>query len=199
MTRTTYKSLKVFCSYSHADKEYLKELSVSFAGMRQQGLIEREWTDHEIIPSQEWDTVISKNLNISDIIIFLVTPDFMNSEYINAREITRALERHERGEARVIPVIVRPTDWQWAPFSKLHALPTGAKPVVSWAGGRDEAWLDVVRGVRRAIQDLMGNRDARGQEAQEPDEGPEHAGLDKYREAVQTVWSNRELSEQDLA
>lgn len=53
------------------------------------------------------------------------------------------MERHERGEARVIPVILRSVVWQGAPFGKLQALPPGAKPVKKWRD-TDEAFSRVV-------------------------------------------------------
>jgi hypothetical protein len=69
------------------------------------------------------------------------------------------MERHEAGEARVIPVIVRPCDWQSAPFGKLQALPEGAKPITLWAS-RDQAFLSVARGLRRVIESLRSADDA---------------------------------------
>ena len=68
----------------------------------------------------------------------------------------RALEKHEAGEVRVIPVIIRPVDWSGAPFSKLQALPKDAKPVTSWSN-RDEAWTDVARGIRKAVEEITAN------------------------------------------
>ncbi|MGB2607824.1 MAG: hypothetical protein WBC80_02545 [Isosphaeraceae bacterium] len=67
--------------------------------------------------------------------------------------MTRALERHDQGEARVIPVILRPVDWKGAPFGKIQSLPTDGKPVTSW-NDRDEAFADVARGIRRAVSEL---------------------------------------------
>lgn len=62
----------------------------------------------------------------------------------------RALERHDNQEAVVIPVILRPCDWNGSAFSKLQALPKNAKPVTSWAN-RDEAFTDIATGIRRAV------------------------------------------------
>ena len=125
---TAPKSVKVFCSYSHKDEGFLDELKTWLVGLRRQGLIE-EWHDREILAGQEWEKAIDENLHTSEIVLLLVTPTFMNSDYAYEKEMSRALERHERGEARVIPIIVRPTDWEWSPFSKLQALPKDAKPI----------------------------------------------------------------------
>src|SRR5271157_4568874 len=68
--------------------------------------------------------------------------------------MTRALERHDQGEARVIPVLLRKVDgWQGAPFGKIQSLPTDGKPVTSW-NDRDEAFADVARGIRQAVSQL---------------------------------------------
>ena len=93
--------------------------------------------------------IVCANLCWSD----LVSAAFLASDYCYDIEMKRALEKHEKGEARVIPIIIRPIDWSGAPFSKLQALPKDAKPVSSWAN-RDEAWTDVAKGVRKAIGEL---------------------------------------------
>ena len=77
----------------------------------------------------------------------------MKSDYCQEKELARAIERHEAGEAVVIPIILSACDWQGAYFGKLQALPKDAKPIKNW-NDRDEAWLDVVRGLRRAIEKL---------------------------------------------
>jgi hypothetical protein len=63
------------------------------------------------------------------------------------------MERHESGEARVIPIILKPVDWREAQFSKLQALPKNAKPITTWEN-RDEAFLNVAQSIRRVVQEL---------------------------------------------
>lgn len=77
----------------------------------------------------------------------------MASDYIWGKELAVAMERHEAGEARVVPVVLRPVDWTGAPFSELQALPKDARPVVSWPS-RDEAFVDVTRGIRRLVGEI---------------------------------------------
>jgi hypothetical protein len=152
VTGTSRRPVRLFFSYSHKDERHLNTLKTHLSGLRRRGLIE-EWHDRQIAPGQEWDKAIDENLQTSEIVLLLVTPDFMRSEYVNEKEIKRAIEKHERGEARVIPIIVRPVDWEWAPFGKLQALPRDAKPITTWSN-RDNAWLDVSRGIHRAIEAL---------------------------------------------
>ena len=81
----------------------------------------------------EWEQEINQHLNNAQIILLLVSPDFMDSDYCYGVEMKRAIERHERKEARVIPIILRPVYWQGI-LGKLQALPTDGKPVIhrSW-------------------------------------------------------------------
>jgi hypothetical protein len=99
---------------------------------------------------EEWKGAIDRNLEEAQIVLLLISPDFLASAYCYDIETKRAVERHDRGEARVIPVILRPCDWHEAPFGKLQALPRDGKAVTSWRN-RDEAWKDVAQGIRRAV------------------------------------------------
>jgi hypothetical protein len=128
MTPDVQKPLRIFCSYSHKDEEYLNVLRAWLRGLERQGQIEW-WHDREIVPGWEWEEEIDMNLRTADIILLLVTPDFMASDYVFEKEIDRAIERHERGEALVIPIIVRPALWKGTSLDRLQALPKDAKPI----------------------------------------------------------------------
>ena len=122
------------------------------------------WHDREITAGTEWEREIDTHLNSAQIILLLVSPDFMDSDYSYSIEMKRAMARHERGEARVIPVILRAVYWQGAPFGKLQALPTDAKPVMSrYWHNLDEAFFDVAEGIHEAIKKLMPSLEARGE------------------------------------
>ncbi len=157
LTAKHKKALEVFYSYAHEDERLQKRLEMQLSLFRQQGLIQ-EWHDRKIFAGKDWKREIDTNLSTADIILLLVSPDFMASDYCYGIEVKQALERHEVGAARVIPVILRPVDWEGAPFSKLQALPTGGKPVTSrsWHS-LDEAFLDIAKGVRKAIKELTNN------------------------------------------
>jgi tetratricopeptide (TPR) repeat protein len=144
--------MEVFFSYSHADEKLRKELEKHLGLLKQQRDI-TTWYDRDIGVGAEWEQEISEHLNTARIILLLISPDFMSSDYCYSKEMKRAVERHESGEACVIPIILRPCDWQKAPFGKLQALPKDAKPVTSWSS-QDAAFLDVVKGIREAIERL---------------------------------------------
>lgn len=139
----------IFFSYSHADEQMRDELEKHLTMLKRQGLVDT-WHDRRLRAGDEVDKGISENLEKADLILLLVSSDFLASEYCYSNEMLRAVERHNRGEARVIPVILRPCDWHSAPFGKLLAAPTDGKPVTKWAN-RDEGWLDVVKAVRNAL------------------------------------------------
>ena len=119
-----------------------------------QGLI-TIWSDTNINAGTEWEEEINKHLNTADVILLLVSSDFMASEYCYSKEMKRAMERHERREARVIPILLRPTYWKGAPFDKLQALPTNAKPVTdhSWHT-EDSALYDVAEQISTVVKEL---------------------------------------------
>jgi hypothetical protein len=151
-THAESRPVKVFSSYSHKDEALRGRLGAHLAALVRQGLIE-DWHDRRIDAGTEWERRIHARLESSRIILLLISSDFFASRYCYDLEMTRALRRHEAGEARVIPVILRPSDWQSSPFGKLQALPGNGKPVTSWRN-RDAAFEDVTRGIRGVAEEL---------------------------------------------
>lgn len=144
------KPIDVFFSYSHQDEPLRDELATHIKLLERSGII-RSWHDRRIGAGQDWKRAIDVNLERAEIILLLVSADFLASDYCFDVEMKRALEKREAGEALVIPVILRECDWSNAPFSNLQALPKGAKPVKTWSN-RDEAWKDVALGIRAAVE-----------------------------------------------
>jgi hypothetical protein len=135
--------VKIFFCYAHEDELLLNKLKSQLTPLQRQGLID-VWHDREISAGDEWEREIDEHLNAAQIILLLVSPDFMASDYCSSIEMKRAMERHERGEARVIPVILHPIYWRRSLFGKLQALPTDSKPVMDrYWHNLDEAFFDV--------------------------------------------------------
>lgn len=141
--------MKVFISYSHEDESYMRQLNKHLTMLKRKGSI-TSWSDRKIIPGKEWCGEIDENIESSSIILLLVSSDFINSNYCYEKEMARALEKHELNESIVVPIIIRHCDWQEAPFSKIQGVPTDAKPLSTWSD-QDEAWLDVVKGLKQTI------------------------------------------------
>ncbi|QHI68048.1 toll/interleukin-1 receptor domain-containing protein [Tichowtungia aerotolerans] len=143
---------EVFFSYTHRDETMRDELEVHLTMLKRQGLIEA-WHDRRIGAGNEFDRTISAHLESADIILLLVSPHFLASEYCYEREMARAMERHEAGETRVVPVILEPCDWHPAPFGKLLAVPIDGKPVSKFVNQND-GLLEVAQAVRSAIEEM---------------------------------------------
>lgn len=147
--------VEVFYSYSHRDEELREELERHLSILKHQGVI-TAWHDRKIGAGTEWAGQIDTHLNTAHVILLLISSDFLASKYCYDVEMRRAMERHEAGEARVIPIILRPVSWKGAPFAKLQALPKDAQPVTSWSN-RDEAFVSVAEGIRGAVEELLKN------------------------------------------
>lgn len=146
------EALTVFISYCHADKELKEELLKHLEPLKRLNLI-KTWSDRELIAGDEWGREISDKLESANIVILLISIDFINSEYCYDIELERALELHSKGSAVVAPVILRTCMWQHAPFAKLQVLPRDAKAVFTWPD-RDEALTDVANGIRKIAERL---------------------------------------------
>ncbi|MDB9529068.1 TIR domain-containing protein [Oscillatoria sp. CS-180] len=149
-------SVEVFFSYSHKDEDLRDELEKHLKLLQRQGKIDA-WYDRDIEAGAERLPEIQQHLNQADIILLLVSADFLASDYCYDVEVKRAMERHEAREARVIPVILRPVDWQDAPFGQLKPLPTDGQPIAKWAN-QDEALLNVAQGIKHTLQEVAAAR-----------------------------------------
>jgi hypothetical protein len=143
---------RLFFSYSHKDEDLRNELAVQLALLRRQGILS-DWHDRQILPGHDWKEVLDANLESADIILLLIIADFLASDYCYEKEMRRAMQRNGVG-AIVIPVILRYCDWSSAPFAKLQELPKNGRPIMALRD-RDEAWTDVVRGIRAVLNDRI--------------------------------------------
>ena len=137
----------IFFSYSHADEDLRNELAKHLSILQREGVI-TTWHDRRIDPGENLPGQIDDELNRADVVLLLVSADFLASDYCYDVEMKRAMERHEQDTVRVVPVILRPCDWQSAPFGSLMAVPTDGKPVTKHAT-LDDGFLEVTRAIRR--------------------------------------------------
>lgn len=149
-------SLKVFVSYSHKDENLRAELDTHLAPLVREGLLSI-WHDRKICPGESWEDAISESVESADILVALVSPDFIASDYCYGVELQTAIRKHHKREAVLIPVVIRPVDWTHSPISGIQALPKNATPITSW-DNRDEAWLSVVEGIRSTSVELVARR-----------------------------------------
>jgi TIR domain len=144
----TETPLSIFYCYAHQDEVLRAELEKHLSPLYRSGQI-INWYDGEIVPGTPWNEEITKRLNAAQIILLLISPDFVASDDCS-KEMTRAIERHQMGEAHVVPIILRRVHWDGMPFADLQVLPSGGKPISSWPT-RDDAFYDVVQGIRSVV------------------------------------------------
>ena len=153
MADSPKQEIRLFYCYAHEDKLLRDELEKHLSWLRRRYKL-TNWYDREILPGEEWEQAIDMHLNTANLILLLISSDFMDSDYCYGKEMRRALERHRAGTCRVIPILLRPTYWEDAPFSSLQLLPTDARPITRWPD-RDEAFQNVVSEISRTIKDLL--------------------------------------------
>jgi hypothetical protein len=148
--------ISIFYAYAQKDEALQKELGKHLSLLKRQGVV-ADWHFRIISGGKEWQGEIDSHINKSKIILLLVSPDFLSSDYCYDIEMKKAMELHDSKAARVIPIILRPCDWQSAPFGKLQAFPKDGKPITTWPNC-DEAFLNVAQGIRQVCRELQGEK-----------------------------------------
>ncbi len=151
-----FTPLEVFCCYAREDQEMLVHLKKHLVPLERQGQI-TIWSDTNLNAGVEWEKELHQHLESADIILLLISPDFMASDYCYSTEMGRALARHNEGNAVVIPMLLRSTFWQNAPFAKLQMVPMNAKPLTSWPD-RDDAFHNITMQINQAVSELQTRR-----------------------------------------
>ena len=142
--------VRIFFSYSQKDEKLRDALAEHLSLLVRQGLMET-WHDRCIEPGSQWAGEIDRHLREAQIILLLVSSSFLASNYIYDIELGVAIERHQAGDALVIPIILRRCDWKSAPFGKIQGLPKNGKPVTSWKR-RDDAFTNIAEGIRAVVE-----------------------------------------------
>lgn len=145
--------VKIFTSYAHEDEGLKDEMDKYLKVLKRSGKIDA-WNDRELIAGQEWNEGIMNELANANIILLLVSVDFLASDFIWDKELAEAMKRHEAGDAFVVPVILRNCKWTSMPFAKLQALPRNAKPISEYAD-RDAAFTEVATGIERLVDHIL--------------------------------------------
>src|SRR5688572_15795224 len=146
---------KVFISYAHEDAKVLERLHKHLAVLRRDGKIS-EWFDREILVGGVLDREITKNLDNSDIFLPIVSPDFLASNYCYEKEMTRAIERHEAGDMRIVPIIAEPCEWLQTPLKKFKAAPKDGTAISDWTNP-NTAYLNIAGELRRLVENIENN------------------------------------------
>ena len=152
---STEASITIFISYTREDETLCKELEKHLQAMQRQQLI-RIWHERSISAGTDWAQQISEHLNSAQIILLLISSDFLASDYRYGFETQLAMERHNNKKALVIPILLRPVDLRGTPIARLQALPSNGEPVTSpYWHDFDEALEDVARGIGSLAEMLL--------------------------------------------
>jgi hypothetical protein len=190
MTAPTPPAIEVFFSYAHEDESLRDKLAKHLKLLERQGVIQG-WHDRQILPGTEWQGQLDRHLETAQIILLLISADFLASDYCYDIEMKRALERHEAGDARVIPIILRPVDnWDQSPFGKLQALPKGGKPITRWPN-EDEAFANVAQGIRAVVATFTSAREPIAPAASQPKTPVASDGMKQYNSGNSTGYQTR--------
>src|SRR5437763_7317570 len=146
MHKDTASAVTIFYAYAHEDERYRGQLEKHLSLLRQQGIIS-EWHDRKVMPGMDWARATDDHLQNASIILLLISPDFLASDYCYSVEMQRALERHKTGNTITIPILLRAVDWKDAPFAHLQCLPRNGRPIRTWRD-RDVAFSEIAREIR---------------------------------------------------
>ena len=144
--------IKVFYSYARADAEWLERLSSHLKVFEQQGYITK-WDHSTIQPGTDWSRVIDSQRSTSDLILLLLSDHYLASEYCSLVEMPQAIELHERGTARIIPILLSPVSWKQTPLGKLHVLPGNGIPLTEWSN-REEALTSLAQEIGQIVREI---------------------------------------------
>ena len=147
-----YNHIEVFYAYAPEDETWVQELEKHLTSLKRQGIIST-WHPRLIIAGSDWQHVIDVHLHKASLILLLISPDFLASDYCYGSEMRRALQREREKGVCVIPILLRPVEWQHAPFAHLRPLPPNALFLTEWPD-RDRAFAEITAGIRRTIEDL---------------------------------------------
>jgi serine/threonine protein kinase len=156
MVDQSLRPIKIFYCYAPEDRALQEKLAGHLSPLRRLRDI-TTWVDRDIQAGAEWQREQEAHLETADLLLLLISADFMASDYCYTVGMKRALERHQAGTAHVIPILLRPVEWQKTPLGGLSALPTGNKPVTQWTD-RDAAWLDIVQGIHEVVRTFLPKR-----------------------------------------
>lgn len=142
---------KVFVSYSHRDESFWPDLQDQLKILRNKKYLDW-WVDRDIVPGSEWEKEILENLAAADVILLLVSTHFLASDFCWGVELAAAMDRHDAGKARVVPIFLRVCDIEETPIAKVQGVPSRDKPVSKW-GDRHAAWTEVAKGIQAAVNE----------------------------------------------
>ena len=150
------RPVSIFISYSQKDEDFRDELVKHLRVLERTGIV-TSWHDRRILPGSDWSSEIDQHIEQADILLCLVSANFIDSDYCWEKEMKRALARYHAQQAVVIPILIKPVAWGHTPLAAIQGLPIGLLPVSSWPN-RDDAWRSIVEAIMEVSQGIYGAR-----------------------------------------
>jgi internalin A len=159
--KETAEPLKLFLSYAHTEEKYVNQLRKDLKLMERNGLI-RTWYDRALTAGEKWERRILQELNEADVIVCQISRDFLNSDFCVLKELDRAIQRKEAGEAELVAYLLEHCGWKEVPnLADFQVLPRDAKPMSEWKGKQDKYWRAIAEGIQEVIKKLRQQRPSR--------------------------------------
>ncbi len=175
-------AIDVFISYAADDAGHLVRLREHLALLERQKVI-ATWDAHDLRPGDEHAAEIAARLKTADLVLFLVSASFLKSDELWNGQLQKALARRASDGTQVVPIILRPSDWESSELGRLQVLPAGGRPITSWDDA-DAAWTNVAKGLRRLIVRRPGSRTRRPRPAVMPEAVPFRVDRDPQLDAL---------------
>lgn len=143
------KTAKVFISYSHCDEHYKNRLDKALYALKRNNRI-TVWEDRLLVAGQAWEQELFEKLEEAEVILMILSDDYIASDFCYSREFKYVLDSHKRKSKVLIPIIVRPCSWQDLEFGAIQAVPKDGTPINTYTN-EDLAWHEVVQAIKRSI------------------------------------------------
>lgn len=151
-TRQSPKSLAFFLSYSHKDVALKDKLDEHLTALKRSGMVSL-WQDKQIEAGDDWDKKIKKKLKDADVVLLLISPGFVASDYINRVEMKYALKKASSGRVKIIPIYLKQIFTEGMPFRKFQGFINPDKPIENFPyHKRNKAFFEVVKGISDQIK-----------------------------------------------
>ena len=148
------RPLKTFIIYARKDESFKDDLLLHLKGTLIETRHLEVWQDGAILPGEEWEKAIEKQLEAAEIFLVLLSIHSLTSEFIRKKELVKALEK----KSRIVPILVRNCFWQNDPvFAGLQGLPKNMKPVASFAD-QDDAWTEVMEKLHEMVEAIRAEK-----------------------------------------
>lgn len=187
MQQTTHPmtGIRIFISCTYEDRDLCRKLVEHLSSLKYSQDI-TIWHDQEIPAGTDREQRISTYLYEAHLILLLISPSFLSSKYCWNKVVQTAFERRKSEAVRVIPIILKPVDWQPTLLGQLQALPDGTKPITTWSD-QNAAFKNVTQGIRKVVETLqIMQKNDRG-DKEMPGEGDQSSTSQKRDRKVGTI------------